>query len=326
MRFFLTLSLLLGAFSASAIELSFNFTVNSSGPDIYACNAGIRRPQQNPRQVCYLRDQNSGALSQTTCNSGDHNCVCTGVNGGSWLQDYVVAEFTEVDSGNSARTVKAEMDRLGSSWSRLFGTPSGAHPRVYPFQKQLNKVTFNLGSETFGTEYFLDVCYRGPQIQYWDDGARTNFSLKARIAATDITNDRFGNYLNLSGLQVSAVAVCDIQGHGQFQYAGELLPGHPNASTDGFVYDNMLANRLNVDNAGDSVNGRSFVFPERPFNTTQVSIFNNQWITRNSGKTPRFCVVRYLLREGNRSGVRGWIHHNTTFSTLTAIEEDVVVE
>ena len=84
--FLLTIAAVAGfATDAQAISLRFNFKVYSSGPSVYACNAGVRH-KSAASAVCYI---DGTTTSCTPSNTSSDHCVCSGGTSDDALKDYV---------------------------------------------------------------------------------------------------------------------------------------------------------------------------------------------------------------------------------------------
>lgn len=312
------------AMSAQAASLQFKFDVNSSGPSIYACDAGLKHAQHNER-VCYDR------VTKDSCNPGactddnDCNCVCTGgynSDDGEYRHDFVTASYADwTDNGDYAGTISSNKKIAGTtSFNRIFSSRD-------EWNRQLTALSFNLGSERYGAEFYLDVCYRGPQIEYYYAGQfaggsnnSPNFQLRAQATITDLSST-IKTYEELSGLVVKARAVCDLQGKGSYKYAGT---GNPASGT---TYNDALAHEIN----GDQVNGNQFLASTNygAFNFGQNLFLLQEWVTLGTSQTPRFCKIRYTFLESKRndndllSQLRKWKHQKAQICTYTEINEAI---
>jgi hypothetical protein len=124
MRLLLALVVLLNMANAIAVSLEFKFDVNSSGPSIYPCNAGIKHASYSNR-VCYDRVTNQSCNPAEDClNTPECNCVCTGSTSGQGETrlDYLSvssAEWTdngEVVGATSARNLYAPETSFKGIW------------------------------------------------------------------------------------------------------------------------------------------------------------------------------------------------------------------
>lgn len=317
--------------TASAVSIEFKFDINSSGPSIYPCNAGITHASY-PTRVCYDRVTTQSCNPATDCRDrADCNCVCTGstTGAGETRLDFLSVSSAEwTDNGEFAgpqTTVNLYAPETG--FNTAFNESSKTE-----WNRQLTKMTVNLGSERYGAEFFLDVCYRGPQIEYFfanqNNGynpvgtATPNFSLKAQATVADILATNGLRYSELADLKVSAKVVCDQQGKGTYLYAGSTSPA------SGSVYDQILN-----DIVGITVTGGQYtkVVPYRAFNNVTSAYLIDEFINVSNAFTPRFCKVRYSFLENRRNDtnllaqIRKWKKHSAEVCTFTEINEDPAI-
>ncbi len=325
---FLAIFALFLSVTASAVSIEFKFDINSSGPSIYPCNAGIKHAPYSSR-VCYDRVTTQSCNPANDCvNRADCNCVCTGSTSGAGetrLDFMSVSAAQWTDNGEFA----------GASTTANLYAPEGNFNMAFnegvkeEWNKQLTKMTVNLGSERYGAEFFLDVCYRGPQIEYFfaaqNNGynpvgtATPNFSLKAQATVTDLISTNGLRYSELADLKVSSTVVCDQQGKGTYLYAGSAIP------TGSTVYDQVL-----TDIVGITITGGQYtkVVPYRAFNNVSSAYLIDEFINSNNANTPRFCKVRYSFIENRRndsnllSQIRKWKKQSAEVCTFTEINED----
>lgn len=321
----LTLAMMAFAFNASAVSLEFAFDVNSSGPSIYPCDAGLRHAAHSER-VCYDR------VAQTSCNPAlctnqeQCNCVCTGGafgGDGEYRQDFMqasYADWTENGSYAPSSSTGATISASNGDFARIFTNKN-------EWDKQIKTLSFNLGSERYGAEFYLDVCYRGPQIEYYqfyngvvnsDSNFWPNFAIKLQSTVTDLTSSNGIKYSEVANLKVKADVVCDVQGVGTYVYAHS-----GNTATNG-SYDNAQAHTLVGLTGGD----KTFTVPYSSFNNGSNLLLLNDWINLANAKTPRFCKVRYTFLESARnntssplSQIRKWKQHKARICTYTEISE-----
>jgi hypothetical protein len=329
---------------SQAISLRFKFKVFSSGPSIYACNAGIRHKTHNSK-VCYFEGTTTACTpddckDKTVCNT---SCVCTGTNGGDSLMDYLKVESVnwtdhKATGDNSAVTGLESITKsapYGGAWSYAISD------NATTWNKRIKELSFNLGSELYGAEYFVDVCYRGPQIEYFADGVTMNATLSTQVSATDFfatgvnpgDNSRDGliipgavdgkTYSDLAGLQVKAYYACDMQGVGGYKYA------HNGATSSSGTYNTSI-NEANFgfDGNGYPVTGTDIFGSSGSFQPIAGNGLDliNTWISTSS-KAPRFCKIRYVFSETNQDSslpfMRKWQRHGAEVCTYTKIEEDI---
>lgn len=319
--------------NANAISLRFKFKTFSSGPEIYACNAGLRH-EPTAHKVCYFEDTQNACTAQecngTTCNT---RCICTNNNGGEYLMDYMKGSY------NTWEQSKVDWSSTWTASSLQAGNNSFATlvPHADAFATRIKELSFNLGSELYGAEYFVDICYRGPQIEYFEDNVAANFSILAQATATDfiansvnegdntqdgLTMNPVGiKYTTLAGLTVQAVTVCDLQGAGSIQKARNNAGQY-----------NTLSNEANFANWNSPQSHVSGDFYKKSSQVQINSVANliDGWINQST-KAPRFCRIRYIFKETDGAAnssvllknLRKWQRHGAELCTYTKIEESI---
>jgi len=294
-------ALLAATFSVQAIEVSFDFSVYSSGSSIYPCNAGIKHAKTN-EVICYERANPTASCNPNACAEGEScDCVCTGTRGRSNV-DFLTAGYTQwtdhnetIGSSNSA-SVKAK-----NHVNFLFKNENDRRTALNGnyFNKQLTSLSFNLGSETFGAKYFLDICFRGPQIDYASAGISTNWTAKSQATIQDMVDH--ASYAGVSGLKVKSHIVCDYQQAGQ-----------PN-DTD------FVPNFRNFDRSD-----RFGLISKVALGLSDVASSSAD-ITGVNNTAPTFCRVRYIFSEGHgltgRALFRPWEKQAAKVCTKTSVEE-----
>lgn len=324
----LCLTSLLFAVNAMAVSVEFKFDVNSSGPSIYACNAGIRHQPYSDR-VCYDRVTAKSCRPAEDCRADmDCNCVCTGSTtaDGETRHDYLTvasAEWTDNGQVAGPSTTK-NLYAPETSFNVAFNESSKEE-----WNRQLTKMSVNLGSERYGAEFFLDICYRGPQIEYYfasinggfnGSNATPNFSLKAQATVNDIVSTNGLRYSQLADLKVRAQVVCDQQGKGTYPYAGSH---NPQGQT---VYDTVLTDIVGISIGGGQYSKNVNL---RDFNNYHSAYMIDEFINVNNAFTPRFCKVRYTFLENRRNDtnllaqLRKWKLQKSQVCTFTEINEEL---
>lgn len=330
--------LLVATQNANAISLRFKFKTFSSGPNIYACNAGLLHKATN-RQVCYF-EGTKNACTPNTCADGqtcNTKCVCTSSGGGEYLMDYLKAEVANwQDNGNPQGPYTAITKQAGNSDFNTLVSDSDA------WGKTIQQMHVDLGSELYGAQYFVDVCYRGPQIEYFKDGVNANFSVLAEAAATDFIangtnpgdNSRDGldmnpglKYTQIADLTVQAFVTCDLQGLGNYVYAHNLNGVYNTTDNEaGFVYDSSTKLPVN------SVKDLFWASSSTAASSNAVNLINSLIPNVNRSQAPRFCKVRYVFSETNANkalglvNLRKWQRHGAEMCTYTRVNEDDTTE
>jgi hypothetical protein len=280
--------------NAFAVSLVYKFNVNSSGTDMYACNAGIRHVES---QICHIRGQpNVTCDPNLACGPGQNcnisNCVCTQGQASNRL-DEVVANYTRwTDHGYSAAgPVLRKVVEADGSWKQLFTDVDAWNWELTSDDIQNTagrNLVFNLTSEAYGTEYFVDICYRGPRIPVVSTGGQFVF------ASSTYGDDSFGEqfpdgvlarYLPLSKLKASVQVQCFNQ-PSAFTGAQSWGPTLMEGQTINFASGVVLASLPNI---------------------------------------PKFCKIRYTYKE-TASAFRANTTQKARMCTDTSIDEPRTVD
>jgi len=294
----------LTAQNAFAVSLTFQFDVNSSGPSMYACNVGIKHAQES--KICY--DKVSGATCSAACAAGDTSacaantspatCACTGEDGGN--QGGTFMDFANVNYGpwsdnqeSSTAPNNMKLSSFSYDWTTLFPMTSGA------YANQVKDLTINLGSEIYGAEYFVDICYRGAQIDY-SDVKDLNFSLIGRVTVTNLKTGT--NYQDLAKLKVQAETKCFMKD--AFDYcSADSIPGLDLCGSD--TEHKVIKSSAQV-----------------PAYTSaqQIGLLSESSMGSGSKRAPKFCYTRYTFSETSHA-VRKWKEQKARVCTYTSISE-----
>ncbi|MBF0298418.1 MAG: hypothetical protein HQK51_06840 [Oligoflexia bacterium] len=389
---------LLVSSSVMAKEVFFKFKVNSSGPKMYACNAGLghllvqgkicHRPGMYDEMVNYFKVGNTtgtpswwclpkcvptitgtstpvvasnqfitpggATVSSNDCTSypdqRTDSCVCTAYNDGNYLQDFMVAKFkgadtikqsTKVISGNATELL-AKLDNpkivpwglTGRPW---FTNNSNFNTAVAsPWGNYLQELTFNFGSEKYGAAYFVDICYQGSQIEYFENLQDSQNSLSFAASVTDLTNSTSTNksYADLARPKVKVYLDCDLQGHGTLNHARDASGNYdtlpPLTATTTEEVNHVLqypTTNLFTNGASFSVIHSSTATGSNWINQGSTWGANGQYSSLNNHaigiNPPRFCKLRYVFVESNFFAERKWQRHDAQFCTWTSIEETI---
>lgn len=355
--------------TAQAKEVHFFFDVNSSGPEIYPCDAGIYHPPQKEwchykgtKKSCDKKDFGKpsksdliDAISGKVIKAGDkaHACICDG-SVGSYRKDYLIAEVAKWKGKNTGWHEDGQENHLG--WSKKRKTikiaadneevftvagklwKTGAKDVEAEFKTQLEKVTFNLGSELYGTHYFVDFCYKGSQIEYFHDHVKAPHSTEAYLSTTELRGKK-RSYVKMAKPKVVTTLVCDQQGKGKYQYAHNGNSYH-NGYYDQFETDIKDKGRVEVPEAClDAPGGRKWVgnletkdeggFYESSYIDLAKAPQKNTIIPfqfiNHGRKSPRRCKLRlYICEQDSRPKKysRAWQRHDARFHVKWKVEED----
>lgn len=319
---------------AHAISLRFKFKVFSSGPHIYACNAGLVSRTNNQR-VCYFQGTTNTCTPDDCSTTGQNcnsSCVCSSTNGGDYLMNFGKLKFRDwKDHGDNSVTnpgTKTFQANSVDSWKQAFTD-------VEAWDKRISDLSFELGSELYSAQYFVDICYRGPQIEYFENNINTNFSLFAQAYATDFLaqgvnggeNNRDGliipstgiKYTELAGVKVQAFVTCDLQGVGNLKYARNNSDVYNTSVNEAGFVGGILP-------TGATEGMGSFhSSSQMGISTSQADLIDDS-ITSGSPRAPRFCKIRYIFTETNYASslpnLRRWQRHGAEMCTFTEIIEN----
>ena len=290
--------------SAQAMEVTFNFNAYSSGADIYPCNAGQRLVP--PNLSCHLVN------STASCASGTSGCVCNSFSVATETQDFITGTLTNWDLSGTPTSVRQQPSTGVGNGAEVALVSDGTD-----FAHRLTNLSFNFGSETYDEQYFVDICYRGPQIDYWQNDVGINMTLSGAMTVTDLAGitGSAANYVSLSGVVMYPQVVCDVQGLGA------------NTTAAGVGGYNSLSMDLNGSFGPADIFynfGRSW-----SLGTGITSVFQglalSQTVPSPTGATvqfngvPRYCKIRYAFQELSQT-TRSWQIHGATIQTFTQVQ------
>lgn len=304
----------LTAMSAQAVSLSFKFEVASSGTSLYACNAGLKHARHSER-VCYDRRDTSKSCNPKVCKAGQAcNCVCTGgfditsesfSDDGEFRLDFLAARVANwSDNGEAPTNIRTVRKTAGKN-ANLANTYSTVVEENQMFNNQLLSLNFELGSERYGAEYFVDVCFRAPQINYsgtFDNGDKINWGVNLATTITNIAGSNSGTDWNLDS------------NHTVFH------------STPYHTLANLTTEATLICKVKGSTTPLEYNYGPSTFDAGQlVSFVNNLQIAKDL----KGCYVRYTFKETNRSGlssVRKWKKQQARICTYTSFNESSDLE
>ena len=327
----MAMALLAATQNAEAISLRYKFKVDSSGPRMYACNAGIMAQSSNNR-VCYFAGTKN-TCTPTDCKDSDKtchsSCVCSSTNGGDYLMNYGKLKWV----GQSPETGSGSKTFRGTSTAQY----SSAFSDDESWGRRITDLSFHLGSELYSAKYFVDICYNGPQIEYYEDNIQTQFVLKAAQAyALDALyngkvpgeNSRDGmvmgqgDYTKSANLKVEAFLVCDRQGIGSFVYARNNSGQYGTLDNEAKFVFGAQQTPINSIEGSTSFHGTS---APMMLQGQLADLLVDKTINSGDGKAPRHCKVRYVFTETNWSAaqpvLRKWEKEGAEVCTYTEIVE-----
>lgn len=310
-----TLTLMVGVLALSgtvqAKSVDFKFEVNSSGPMLYACNAGIKNPMDNGGEVCHvIGDPYTGCTPTltTSCECTDsrgNSRVVFGDDNGHDLEDVMRFQVTRWNSVTQKFDGPVEKGFRRANEGMLFGNPDPnrfnkiTNSAMDALASRIDWLQFDLSSEVYGAQYFVDFCVRAPQTNYFSQDMNFRVPVDSQVeGAAYLANQHSAivNYLERSGLNYSIQVVCDAQGAGSYQY------GHAGNSFFGTPADyNTLFTDLSL--TGDDIFGdSSSSIGNIPVGGTYIrnmDVFNSTYGTDgyNAVYGVRNCITRYTFSE-----------------------------
>ena len=246
-----TILLFLWVQISSASEVN----VQSRSEDLFVCNAGARHPGSG--KIC---------LSPTTgvaCNPNDDNtdactCLSLGAQG-----DYVSA-WT---SSNAGEMLQQKLSGSDTYMNIISPTQTFLH--------RLNAIQFQLGSETYGSEYYVQFCYRGPVQDLKNRGNAMIDESLGRYSFKMTLTGKNPNYIK----KIQSVTLrywCDLRGAGN----KTLARTETELTTENVEADLPLSER-NIPLMSGSLN-------------QEISSLT---LNSNSTEVPRFCVFQLAFKE-----------------------------
>jgi hypothetical protein len=170
-----------------------------------ACNAGIKH-EEPTSQVCYRRSNPVETCQPTSCVIGETcDCVCSGISGGANNVDFMTLNGRSFEDIEQLEDIDSDLFWTDSKISRT-SNPSlnNGHVDINNFVVATNSeenfvlrddsLSFHLGSELFGAEYFVDLCWKNINEDFAGE-----FDIKPKYG-----------YKNKSGFGSSYVSEADI--------------------------------------------------------------------------------------------------------------------
>ena len=243
--------------------LCATFTFTNTSPLFYPCNAGIRHSEITA--ICTDVTTGNKCVPNVTNIS---SCICTSDGtAGSWDRDIV--HITYGDWVNPPTPISplysSDLISLNSltKYSSLFST------EYVSYTKQITNLSIDLGSEVYGSEYFVDVCYLGPTGTVGTNGS--NYSMKATLTVTNLKQ----SYQTNANLQARADIKCFLNKSNQATVG--ITPGITAtnyAKTSGSSYTSLTSS------------------------ANSVTILQDSGLVNVQGdKVPRFCLARFSFKE-----------------------------
>ncbi len=279
---FLLFLLVIGLSQSEAISLRFKSKIFSSGPDIYACNAGVASAFL-ANSVCYFKGTKN-FCTPTSCSNAKENCNtnCKCIDKGGQGEAYINKLLLKFRGYNTTTPPVAIPDKvaMGPKFESVFSS-------LDSWDKEINDVNTKFMTEAYTGAYFIDICFRGTQIP--DGGGTFVFSTEASAIPfvvkdvsgyTALDNDRTGLDFDMLGQIYTEKANLTVE---RFVVCG------PTKAASDFV----LNGTTGVPSGPAS--GYSFWSP-----SAEASLrASSQTVSHGLTIDPKFCKVRYIFRETN---------------------------
>lgn len=354
MKLFLASAMFLAAFTTQAARVQFDFDVLSSGASIYPCNAGLKH-KPNRGQICYNpetfescnpgdRDgrpprgghdlvanllgaeetggrppRGGGECDPQTGQNCD--CVCTGDMNGDFDEtlDVMKASYT-VWRDHGDPTYGLERNLEVKAGSHDFNELEDEYYTGNKFAARLKELSFNLGSEKYGSKYFVDICFRATQIDYLTETKNDSFDINVDEIVKYAQEQEEVQALTPKYKVERKVTVTDLAGTPNYDLDWDLDNGPIVWSTQSYqsLADLEVTTFLYCKDKDDNA-----IFIPGP----SASLANNSTVnfpTISGYADLRGCVVRYLFSEksgesNDIDSVRRWKMHGANICTDTAI-------
>ncbi|MEN9809161.1 MAG: hypothetical protein RLZZ488_728 [Pseudomonadota bacterium] len=187
---------------AHAAGVNFHFLVNSSGTQIYPCDAGLYDPNA---------DLGESWLSANYAEYDGNKVTSTT----AWSSLYLEANLT-ANTTDEFKTVALNLPGITAADTSVGTTKFATVLRdaTSPLSSgglNPDELTFNLGSQKYGAKYFVDFCFRDSRIAWIptvDDNDTHTYEVRDSITTKNIAAEgEF--YWNNSSLSVIGKIVCD---------------------------------------------------------------------------------------------------------------------
>lgn len=178
---------------------------------VWACNAGLRHKDHNDG-LCF--DLNLGGAQVANCDQSD-NCICSGDSLPQRLNafDYLSYEIANYSQGNATSSFTESDLTAGVTSFAQASSDQGQH-----ILKDDRGVTFKLGSERFGSEYFVDLCWEVLDTSLADEPLKVDVDLSL---AADIFTSNQGYLSNALVTQRNGVFCDKTTSSGTYDYSGQ---------------------------------------------------------------------------------------------------------
>ncbi|WP_415061197.1 hypothetical protein [Bdellovibrio sp.] len=338
-----TTAVTLMAIQANAIQVNYSFRVNSSGPSIYPCNAGLLTEDKygGDKVACYTATTHEACTPKCEgldCDGGfkpkPHSLELISFHGGGptppppSTPDPKNACVCTTDKGRkygnylhvSHRPWGESVDPTSNVVSSInTGKFAQTFNEVDAYKNVLEKLSFNLGTELYNAKYFVDICYRGSQIDY------TNFATKWNVLAeASVTDYGFGapndGYSEMAGLKHKAYVICSLQNRscadGECDDKNWVIDSNSVPQFNDLFLSSFMPIKADFKYQGSSHSTSSGGFTEL------VDLTDKDL---KDLRATKFCKIRYVFEETNGDNPttakqRKWQKHGADVCTHSKIE------
>lgn len=277
---------------AHAAGVNFHFLVNSSGTQIYPCDAGLYDPNA---------DLGESWLSANYA-AYDGNKVTSPA---AWSSLYLPANLTAnvpPSALNPFKTVALNAPGIAAAdtsvgttkFATVLRDATSTSSSIDP-----NELTFNLGSQKYGAKYFVDFCFRDSYIAWIPSATTYRYEIKDAVTTKNIASSGEFYWKN-SAVSVEGKIVCDSDlANIKESVVSDLdgITGAFSASTSAFDLS------LKADGATQKV-----------FETADPTVPYALTVNSSSKK----CIIRYIFSENATT-----FRHNDLKTAEFAIELNV---
>lgn len=338
-----TTAITLMAMQANAIQVTYSFRVNSSGPSIYPCNAGLmtKNPFRGDKVACYTEIDHkpcNGGCVGLDCEGGEKPAPRANIGGGAftWTNNTPPpgpgpknnCVCTTEEGRENGNYLHANYRKWGDVQDPHADVVSGGNygfnqifDEVNAYNKVLEKLSFNLGSELYTAKYFVDICYRGSQIDYSHFDTKWNILAEASVTDYGYGANYNQGYSKLAGLKHKAYVICTLQN--KSCESGNC--SDRDLEINSYNVAQFNSNFLDALGQGNfQYSATSGWLNTAPGAFTQLIDKEYESLTYHK-KATKFCKIRYVFEETNgltEAGAkhRKWQKHGADVCTHTKIE------
>ena len=244
---------------ALAAGIKFNFLVNSSGTQLYPCDAGLYDPKSDGYESYLKADKKT---------YGDY---FGGL--GSWSTHYVPANLPGTTDFKTVVTHPTGISGSTSVSSKFNNVIYNSYNLTPP---AVGELTFNLASQQYGATYYVDFCFRDSEIGWYPDtdngSVKYEYLVKDEVTPANLSG---GAYLANSLVKVRGLIICDETSITESYTLGDSTPLFSGGATSGFLPATAV-----------------------PMNTGAQKVLSNPSpLTIGSTSKPTQCIIRYRFEE-----------------------------